>query len=71
MTALMDTLIHSTTAVKTIDVNSGKYINFGEESNEKHGKFKVDDHVRISNYFRRSFCNSKVKEKTFSVNKCY
>ena len=46
MTALMDTLIHSTTAVKTIDVNSGKYINFGEESNEKHGKFKVDDHVR-------------------------
>ena len=46
MIELMDTLMHSTTAMKTVDVNSSKYINFGVESNKKHRKFKVDDHVR-------------------------
>ena len=46
MIELMDTLMHSTTAMKTVDVKSSKYINFGVESNEKYRKFKVDNHVR-------------------------
>ena len=71
MIELMDTLIHSTISMKTVYVKSSKYINFGAKSNEKHRKFKVDDHVRTSNYFRRSFCNSKIKRKNSSVDKCY
>ena len=61
MIELMDTLIHSTTAVKTINVNSGKYINFGEESNEKDCKFKVDDHVRT--ILGEAFVILKLKKK--------
>ena len=29
---------------------SSTYIDFSKEKNEKYPKYKVDDHVRISNY---------------------
>ena len=41
---------HSTTNMQTVNVKSSKYINFSKENNEKNPKFKVDDHVTISNY---------------------
>ena len=30
------------------NVKSSAYIDFGVENNDKHHKFKVDDHVKIS-----------------------
>ena len=40
------------TAVKMIpaDVKDNTYIDFNKEVNDKHPKFKVGDHVRISKY---------------------
>ena len=38
---------HSTVKMKTVDVNSGIYIDFGIENNEKDPKLKVCDYVRI------------------------
>ena len=37
---------HSTIKMKPVDVKSGTYIDFDEESNDKDPKFKVGDHVR-------------------------
>ena len=39
-----------TIKMKPVDVKDNTYINFGKESNDKNRKFKVGDHVRISNY---------------------
>ena len=36
--------------MKPINVKDNTYIDFGKESNDKDPKFKVGDHVRISNY---------------------
>ena len=36
--------------MKPVDVKNGTYIDFGTENNDKDPKFKVCDHVRISNY---------------------
>ena len=36
----------STIKMKPVDVKSGTYIDFDEESNDKDPKFKVGDHVR-------------------------
>ena len=36
--------------MKPKDVKSDFFAEFNEESNEKDPKFKVNDHVRISNY---------------------
>ena len=41
---------HKTSKTKPIDVKSYYFSEYNEESNEKDPKFKVDDHVRISNY---------------------
>ena len=35
--------------MKPIDVTNDSYAEYNEESNKKSPKFKVDDHVRISN----------------------
>ena len=35
--------------VKHVDVKSSTYIDFGVKNNEKDPKFKVQEHVRISN----------------------
>ena len=36
--------------MKLIDFKDNTYINIGEEVNDKHHKFKVGDHVRMSKY---------------------
>ena len=36
--------------MKLVDVNSGTYIDFGIENNDKDPKFEFGDHVRISKY---------------------
>ena len=42
--------VHGTTKMKLIDVTSGSYTEYNENSNEKDPKFKVGDLVRISKY---------------------
>ena len=44
----MNTIIHIT--LQAIDVKDNTYIAFDKEVNDKGPKFKVGDHVRISNY---------------------
>ena len=39
---------HKTNKIKPVNVKSGSFAEYNEESNEKGPKFKVDDHVRIS-----------------------
>ena len=41
---------HKTIKMKPIDVGDNSFAEYNEESNEKDPKFKVDDHVRISNF---------------------
>ena len=41
---------HRTIKMKHVDVKDTTYIDFKKEVNEKDPKFKVGDHVRISNY---------------------
>ena len=41
---------HKTIKMKPIDVKSGSFVEYNEESNEKDPKFKVGYHVRISKY---------------------
>ena len=41
---------HKTVKVEPIDVKSGSFSKYNEESKEKDPKFKVGDHVRISKY---------------------
>ena len=41
---------HKTIKMKPVDVKSGSFAEYNEESNEKDPKFKVGDHVRISKY---------------------
>ena len=41
---------HKTIKMKPIDVKSGSFVEYNEESNKKDPKFKVVDHVRILKY---------------------
>ena len=41
---------HRATKMKPIDVKSDSFVEYNDESNEKDSKFKIGDHVRISNY---------------------
>ena len=41
---------HTTIKMKPIDVKDGTYINTDKKINNKHPKFKIGDHVRISKY---------------------
>ena len=41
---------YRTIKIKPIDVKNNAYINIGKEFNDKDPKFKVSDHVRISEY---------------------
>ena len=43
-------IYHTTIKMKPVDVNSGNYIEYNVNSNDKDPKFKIDDHVRISKY---------------------
>ena len=41
---------HRAIKMKPIDVKSDSFVEYNDESNEKDSKFKIGDHVRISNY---------------------
>ena len=41
---------HRTIKKKSIDVKDNTYINIDKEFNDRDPKFKIDNHVRISNY---------------------
>ena len=41
---------HRTIRMNPIDVKDNTYINIGKEVDDKDPKFKIDDHVRISEY---------------------
>ena len=41
---------HTSIKMKPADVNYNTYIDFKKETNDKDPKFKVGDHVRISQY---------------------
>ena len=45
-------IYHSTIKMKSVEVKSSTYTDFGIENNEKAPKFKVGDNVRISNIKR-------------------
>ena len=47
--------VHRSIKMKPIDVTSDSYAEYNEDSNKKDPKFKVDDHVRISEY-KNIFC---------------
>ena len=42
--------VHKIIKMKPIDVTSDSCAEYKEDSNEKHPKFNVSDHVRISKY---------------------
>ena len=42
--------VHRIIKMKPVDVRSDSYAEYNEDSNEKVPKFKVGDHVRISEY---------------------
>ena len=41
---------HSTIEMKSVNLKSSIYLDFGIENNDKDPKFKVGDYVRISKY---------------------
>ena len=46
---------HSTTKIKSVDVKSSTYIDFGKTSNYKDLKFKVGEHTRTSKHIKVMF----------------
>ena len=42
--------VHKTIKMKPIDVTGDSYVKYNENPNKKDSKFKVGNHVRISNY---------------------
>ena len=47
--------VHRSIKINPVDVTSDSYAEYNEDSNKKDPKFKVDDHVRISEY-KNIFC---------------
>ena len=63
--------VHRTIKMKPIDVISGSYVEYNEDSNEKDPKFKVGDRVRISKYkniFAKGYTANWLKE-FFAISK--
>ena len=62
---------HRTTNMKPIDVKDNTYIDFGKEVNDNDLKFKVGDHVRISQYknILSKGCTANWSEKVFVIKK--
>ena len=60
---------HRTIKTKPIDGKDNTYINIGKEVNDKDSKFKVGDHVRISQYkniFAKSY-TANWSEEIFAI----
>ena len=65
---------HSTIKMKPIDVKGDSFAEYNEESNEKDPKFKVGDHVRISEYkniFAKGYAPNWSKEICCKKNNKY
>ena len=63
--------VHRTIKMKPIDVTDDSFAEYNEKSNKKNLKFKIGDHVRISNY-KSTFAKGYVpnwSEEAFIVNK--
>ena len=63
--------VHRTIKMKPIDVTNDSFAEYNEDSNKKNPKFKVGDHVRISN-FKNIFAKGYVpncSEEVFVINK--
>ena len=66
-----DNIYHGTIQMKPIDVKGNTYIDFGKEVNDNDPKFKVGDHVRISQYkniFAKSY-TPNCSEEIFVIKK--
>ena len=64
-------IVHRAIKVKPIDVASGSYAEYNEDSNEKDPKFKAGNHVRISKY-KNIFTKGNTpnwSEETFVISK--
>ena len=62
---------HTSIKMKPVDVKDNTYIDFKKESNQKNPKFKVGDHVSISNY-KNSFAKGYMpnwSEEVFVISK--
>ena len=62
---------HTFIKMKPVDVKDNTYIDFKKESNQKNPKFKVGDHVSISNY-KNSFAKGYMpnwSEEVFVISK--
>ena len=62
---------HTSIKMKPVDVKDNTYIDFKKESNYKNPKFKVGDHVSISNY-KNSFAKGYMpnwSEEVFVISK--
>ena len=63
--------IHITIKMKSIDVKDNTYVDWKKEVNDKNPKFKVGDHVRVSNYkniFAKG-CTPNWSEEVFIISK--
>ena len=63
--------VYRTIKMKLIDVISGSYVEYNEDSNKTKPKFKVSDHVRISEYktfFAKGYTQN-CSEEVFVVSK--
>ena len=63
--------VHRTIKMKPINVTDDSFVEYNEESNEKDPKFKVGDHVRISQYkniFAKRY-SPDWSENVFAINK--
>ena len=62
---------HRTVKMKPVDVKSSTYIDFNKEHSKEGPKFKVGDHVRISQY-KNTFAKANVRnwsEEDFVIKK--
>ena len=63
--------VHRTIKMKPIDVTNDSFAEYNKDSNKKNPKFKVGDHVRISN-FKNIFAKGYVpnwSDEVFVINK--
>ena len=63
--------VHKTIKIKAIDVTGDSYAKYNENSSKKDPKFKVSDHVRVSQYksiFARGYTPNR-SEEVFAISK--
>ena len=66
-----DNTVHNSIKMKPKDVTNDSFVEYVEESNKRHPKFKVGDHVRLSKYknvFAKGY-TPNWSEEIFVINK--